>query len=129
MDTPPKVGKEVKKKVDELLDKVDTVLDNQKKLAKKEEVILSEVSSDEKEEKTAIQDIEKVEKVTNLQKNLIIRVKNHKLLFPLIVGIGVVLVWRGLWNLFDSVPILSYSLISLSLGIVILWAFNRINSL
>lgn len=125
----PKVAKEVNKKVDELLDKVETVLDQQKELVKKQEVILEEVTDDEKEEETVVAEVGKVEKVTELQKNLIVHAKHHRLLFPLVVAAGVVLVWRGLWNLFDQVPILSYSLISLSLGLIILWAFNRMNSI
>ncbi len=128
MDTPAK-AKEVAKKVDKLLNEVEAVLDKQKELADKQDVILDKVVVDEKEEETVVTEVEKVEKVSDLQKNLIVHAKHHKLLFPLVVAVGVVLVWRGLWNLFDQVPILSYSLISLSLGLIILWAFNRFNSL
>lgn len=128
MDT-PQATKEVKKKVDQLLDKVETVLDQQKELVKKQDVILDKVAVDEKEEETVVAEVKSVEKVSDLQKNLIFHARHHKLLFPLVVAVGVVLVWRGLWNLFDQVPILSYSLISLTLGIIILWAFNRFNSL
>lgn len=125
----PKVAKEVNKKVDELLDKVETVLDQQKELAEQQNVILEQVAVDEKEEEEVVEEVEKVEKVSDLQKNLIFHAKHHKLLFPLVVAVGVVLVWRGLWNLFDQVPILSYSFISLALGLIILWAFNRFNSI
>lgn len=122
-------GSEVNKKVDDLLDKVETVLDQQKELVKKQDVILEQVSSDEKEEEEVVAEVGEVEKVTNLQKNLITHAKHHKLLFPLIVGVGVVMLWRGLWNLFDQTPIISYSFISIALGIIILWAFNRMNSI
>ncbi len=128
MDTPQST-REVKNKVDELIDKVDAVLDQQKELAQKQDVILEQVAVDEKEEEVVVDEVEKVEKVSSLQKNLIFHARHHKLLFPLVVAVGVVLVWRGLWNLFDQVPILSYSFISLALGIIILWAFNRINSI
>ncbi len=128
MDT-PQATKEVKKKVDELLDKVDTVLTQQKKLAKQQEVILEEVSVDEKEEEAVVAEVEKVESVDDLKKNLIFHARHHKLLFPLVVAVGAVLLWRGLWNLFDQIPIVSYSFISIALGVIILWAFNRMNSI
>lgn len=126
MDT-PKEAKEVKKKVEELLDKVDTVLTQQKELAKQQEVILDQVAVEEKEEKTVVAEVKNAEKVTDLQKNLITHAKHHKLLFPLVVTAGVVLVWRGLSGIFDATPLVSYSFISLALGIIILWAFNRMN--
>lgn len=126
MDT-PQAAKEVKKKVEELLDKVDTVLTQQKELAKQQEVILDQVAVEEKEEEVVVQEVEKVEKVSDLQKNLITHAKHHKLLFPLVITAGVVLVWRGLTGIFDATPLVSYSFISLALGIIILWVFNRMN--
>lgn len=120
-------GSEVGKKVDKLLSKVETVLDQQKELVKKQEVILEQVTTDEKEEETVAKEVGKVEKVTDLQKNLITHARHHKLLFPLIITAGVVLVWRGLTGIFDATPLISYSFISLALGIIILWIFNRMN--
>ncbi|HXS15349.1 MAG TPA: hypothetical protein VN711_04420 [Candidatus Saccharimonadales bacterium] len=119
----------VQEKVEELLEKVDTVIAQQEKLAKNEKIILEQVVVEEKEGEEVEQEVEKVEEVSLLQKNLIIHAKHHRLLFPLIVGVGVVLLWRGLWNLFDQIPIVSYSFISIALGIIILWAFNRLNSI
>lgn len=131
MDT-PQASKEVKEKVEELLSKVDTVIKQQESIAKKEEVILEQVVVEEKTGETVEEEVETVEKeeaMNTVQKTLITRAKHHKLLFPLLTGVGVVLLWRGLWNLFDQLPIISYSFISIGLGIVILWAFNRMNSI
>lgn len=119
----------VEKKVDKLLDKVDSVIEKQKTLAHKEEVILQGVRQEEKEETVVEEEVEKVATISTTQQKLIHRLQHHKLLFPLLVGVGVILVWRGLWELFDVTPIISYSFISLALGIVILWSINRINSL
>src|SRR5689334_12654077 len=102
MDT-PQATKDVKKKVDQLLDKMDKVLDQQKELVKQQEVILDQVAVEEKEEVVAVtKEVEKAEKVNDLQKNLIVHAKHHKLLFPLVVTAGVVLVWRGLTGIFDA---------------------------
>lgn len=129
VDTPTVATKRVSKKVDKLLDKVDAVLSQQKELVKKQQVILEQVVVEEKEEQDVVKEVEKVESVEDLKTNLIVHAKHHKLLFPLVVAVGVVLVWRGLWNLFDQLPIVSYSVISLALGLIILWAFNRFNSI
>lgn len=118
MDT-PQATKEVKEKMDTLLDKVDTVLDQQKELVKKQEVILEQVNTDEKEVQSEI------EKVNS---SFIVRTKSHKFLFPLIVTAGVVLVWRGLSGIFDATPLVNYSVVSLILGIAILWIFNNTKS-
>lgn len=126
MDT-PEAAQKVEKKVEELLSKVDTVIDQQKELAEKQEVILDQVAVEEKEEETVVTEVEKVESVSNLQQNLITRAKHHKLLFPLLIFAGVVLVWRGLTGIFDATPVISYSFISLAIGIIILWIFNRMN--
>lgn len=131
MDT-PQAAKEVKEKVEELLTKVDTVIKQQETIAKKEEVILEQVVVEEKtgkEVEEEVETVEKTEEMNSVQKNLITRAKHHKLLFPLLTGVGVVLLWRGLWNLFDQIPIISYSFISIVLGVIILWAFNRMNSI
>lgn len=126
-------------KINKLIDKVDKVIEQQKKLEKKQEVILAAVASDEKtdvEIKTEVtQEVEKVGKITeeittaNIFHTSITKVKNNDFLFPIVVIVGVVLVWRGLWVLFDHLPIISYSAVSIILGIAILWIFNRIKSL
>jgi hypothetical protein len=122
----PTATKEVNKKVDELLDKVDEVIDAQKELAEKQEAILDQVAVEEKEDETMEKE---VEKVSSIQSSFIVRTKSHRFLFPLIVTAGVVLVWRGLSGIFDATPLVNYSIISLVLGIAILWFFNNMKSL
>lgn len=123
------IPKEIAKKVDMLLQKVNNVVVKQQAIAKKEEVILQQVAQDEREDTVVEKEVEEVEQVSRFQEKIIGKLKHHKLIFPLLVGIGVVLVWRGLWEIFDVTPVISYSFISLALGIVILWTINRINSL
>lgn len=110
------------KKINELLEKVDEVIDQQKELAQKQEVILNQVAVDEKTDETVEKE---VEEITNIQSSFIIRTKKHQFLFPLIVTAGVVLVWRGFSGIFDATPIVSYSVVSLLIGAGILWMFNR----
>lgn len=128
------------KKIEELLDKVDEVIEHQEELAQKQEVILAAVATDEKEDReietevtaevNQVQTIAKqITTANTFHENLVGRVKKHEFLFPIIIIIGVVLVWKGLWGIFDQLPIVSYSAISLLLGIGILWVFNRVKSL
>src|SRR5690348_3111229 len=124
MDT-PQTTKEVKKSVEKLLDKVDTVIDQQKELADKQEAILQQVAVEETEGESVEKEMQKVEEANAIQSSFIVRTKKHKFLFPLIITAAVVLVWRGLSGIFDATPLISYSAISLVLGVIILWVFNR----
>ncbi len=43
----------------------------------------------------------------------------HKVVFSFIGVMGVVLVWRGLWNFFDATPFINQPIASLVIGIVL----------
>ncbi len=126
-------------KLNKLLDKVDKVIAEQKKLEKKQEVILAAVATDEKTdveiETQVTEEVKKMGKITeeittaNIFHSTITKVKKNDFLFPIVVIVGVVLVWRGLWSLFDHLPIINYSFVSIVLGVGILYTFNRIKSL
>lgn len=60
-----------------------------------------------------------------LRKRVIKRFARHKLLFSLLVTIGVVLVWRGIWHTADALPIISLSLVSFVVGIAVLWLIDQ----
>lgn len=74
-------------------------------------------------------EVEEAEEINIVQETILSKMQKHRFFFPLVSAIGVILVWRGLWDIFDQIPIISYSAISLSLGLIILWAFNRVKSL
>lgn len=42
---------------------------------------------------------------------------HHKIIFYLVGVTGVVLIWRGIWVLFDATPFLNQPLASLGLGL------------
>ncbi len=130
---------EATQKINKLLDKVDKVIEEQKRIEKKQEVILAAVATDEKEdlqiETQVTEEVKKMGKITeeittaNIFHSTITKVKKNDFLFPIIIIVGVVLVWRGLWSLFDHLPIINYSFVSIILGVAILYTFNRIKSL
>jgi hypothetical protein len=64
-----------------------------------------------------------------LKKVVIRRIAKHKFLFSLFVMFGVVLVWRGVWELSSMIPILSSSFVALAVGILVLWLVNKYTEL
>jgi len=126
-------------KINELLTKVDKVIEHQEKLEEKQEVILAAVVTDEKEERQVEADVaEEMGQVKTIAKEIIPsnafaesfigNIKKHELILPVVAIIGLVLVWKGLWGILDQLPIVSYSAISLILGLGVLWIFNRVKA-
>jgi hypothetical protein len=86
-------------------------------------LLRKDIQQEEKEERIV------EEQTTFMQKLVINKMKKHRILFPLVVVTAVVLVWRGLWGIFDGTPIISSSYVSLIAGIVLLWLFNKFTEL
>jgi len=57
------------------------------------------------------------------------RFARHKLLYSLTVVAAVVLVWRGMWGLADMTPGLSNPIVSIVLGVFIIWLVDSISKL
>lgn len=57
------------------------------------------------------------------------RVSKHRLVFALIATTGVVLIWRGIWHAADELPIISGSLISLGVGVLLIWLIKKYTDL
>lgn len=53
----------------------------------------------------------------------------HKFIFSMTVVFGVVLIWRGLWDVSEQIPIISDSIIALFVGMAILWFIERYSNL
>lgn len=65
-----------------------------------------------------------------LMRQLILRkISRKKFVFTLIGIFGVVLVWRGIWEVTEVMPILQYSVVALLVGIGILWLIERYTDL
>ena len=47
---------------------------------------------------------------------------HHKVLFTLIGASGVILVWRGLWGIFDTTPFLNHPVASFVVGLTLVIA-------
>lgn len=57
------------------------------------------------------------------------KLSKHKLLSTLLVTLAAVLIWRGIWHTIDEVPFISYSIVSLALGILLIWLLQKYSDL
>ena len=57
------------------------------------------------------------------------RIAKHRLLYTLAISLGIVLVWRGIWETTLMIPILSYPIVALVVGIIILWLTEKYSEL
>lgn len=53
------------------------------------------------------------------------KIVRHKLIFAIISTVALVLIWRGTWHIIDEIPFLNISIVSLLVGIFIIWAFKK----
>lgn len=60
-----------------------------------------------------------------IHKSLLHHIGRHKLILGLIAIIGGVLLWHGLWNLVDITPLATNYVLSISIGLFLLWLFNK----
>lgn len=125
---------EPEKVLEKISEKEKQIVTEEKKITKQTEKLLEMKpvmqALAQKEETIAVEE----EKIVNSELNFfqrffVSRAKKHKILFQLIILLGVVLVWRGLWDLFDQIPVISSALISIVVGLFLLWLFNRITDL
>lgn len=110
-----------------LLETVDKkeqfIIREEQKILQMQEGLEKLVKKEEKEEKVVATELNFFQRV------IISKLKKHKVIFQMLIIFGIVLVWRGLWNLFDTIPFISYSLVSLILGVILLLLLNRITDL
>lgn len=98
-----------------------------KKIENQEAKILEKEQKIEQEEA----EILKVDKVvagsikdfSQLRSNFARRIAKHRFIYTLLISLGVVMVWRGMWELTES--IITSSLVSLGLGVVLLWLIKK----
>lgn len=53
------------------------------------------------------------------------RLNKHKILYSFITLVSVVLIWSGIQNFLASVPIIHNPLVSIALGVLIVWIIDR----
>lgn len=105
------------------------ILHEERQIQGETEKILTAAAFIEKEQRKEVLEEKKLEKeLTGVQKFALNQAKEHRFIFQIIILCGVILVWRGLWGLFDQTPIISSFIVSVVIGLVLLWIFNKLTS-
>ena len=68
-----------------------------------------------------------IKEVSAFRLRVVRRMQKHRLIFALLIALGIVLVWRGLWEVTES--LISSAFISLILGILLLWLTKKYTDL
>lgn len=98
------------KKIEQLESKI---LKEEEKIEKKE----AEILTFDKSVTGVVKDL------SSFRSTLVRRIAKHKFIYTLVIALGVVMVWRGLWDLTES--LITSSIISLLGGILLLWLIKK----
>ena len=133
-----------KKEVEELLEEHEKQIHKEvEKIEKAEERIEKEESEILSAEKKIIQSLNRrplsaffIEPGTTAKelgffRSIFVRrfSRKQRLLFALIVTFAVVLIWRGIWEIVDIIPFLSFAVVSLIVGILLIWFLQKYTDL
>lgn len=117
-----------KKALDQIEQAEEKIENHETKILQEEERILKEVKDNPAQVFSIDPGITKRE-IHLFRLALVKKLSRHKLTFALLVGFAIVLVWRGAWGVVDEVPVLNIALVSLALGILILWILKKYTDL
>ena len=104
--------------VGELLKEEDQILKTEHSILAEETVLEHEVKSLEKK-------ISVLNAFESHRKRVVRRLAKHKFIFSILVSLGVVLVWRGIWDITSVMPVLKDSFVALIVGFAILWYLEK----
>lgn len=99
----------------------------EKELLREEKVVVKTLESRQFE--TLMQSSNLLRDLAKTKKGIVRKIAKHKFIFTLIVSTGIILVWRGIWEVTEAMPVLSSSLVALLIGITILWLIERYTDL
>lgn len=64
-----------------------------------------------------------------LRMTFIRKIAKHKLFYAILITLTFVLVWRGTWHTIDEIPILNHALVSLGVGVFLVWLLKKTTDL
>lgn len=62
-----------------------------------------------------------------LRFSLVKKFHKHKTIYSIVTLFSIVMIWKGIWDLVDNAPGISSPLVSILLGITILWFTDKIS--
>lgn len=102
----------------EILKEQKKIEQEEVKMLKKEDEIKNEVDQIEK----STQALNSIERYRH---NVVKKLAKHKFVFSMIVSLGVVLIWRGIWDITAELPILKENFVALLVGFAIIWFLEK----
>ena len=110
-----------------ILDEEEKIENTEKELLKDEKIVVNTLES--RQFKTLVQSSNVLRDLAKTRKVIVRKTAKHKFIFTLIVSTGIILVWRGIWEVSATLPILSSSFAALFVGVGILWLIERYTDL
>ena len=106
---------------------------SEKEILKEEEIIEKQQAQILKKEAEIegiiVKEGQVLQELNKTRKNFVRKIAKHRFLFTLIVSTGIILVWRGIWEISAEVPFISQSVVALLIGLAILWLIERYSDL
>ncbi len=112
--------------------KSDELKNLEGRILKEEEVIEAkekEILKIENKILSSVEDIQSKDKILSkagyYRRKIVRKLARHRFLFSILVSISFVLVWRGLWDITASLPILEDAGVALIIGFFMVWLLER----
>lgn len=119
-------------KLEKIISLENEILEREKKIEGDQKKLLAEegeVLSEEKKLEVNISGVSKIgrqlNKIETFRSRFVSKIAKHRFIFSLLAASGVVLVWRGLWDISETLPILSSSFVALIVGLGLLWLLQK----
>jgi hypothetical protein len=117
----------IEKKEEKITERLEKIEKEEIRILSEEGKVLRTVKSIEEEE--LLHEKKSLRGFGKFRKFFIKEASKHKFLFSMTVAFGVVLIWRGLWDLSERIPFISDSMIALVVGMGLLWFIERYSNL
>ena len=102
----------------QIIDKESSIEKSEKEIIELEQEILAKVEKLDHVEKT-------ISKMEHYRRRTVKKLAKHRFIFSILVSLSFVLVWRGLWDITASLPILEDAGVALIIGFFMVWLLER----
>ncbi len=112
--------------------KTDEIKTLEGRILKEEEMIEAkekEILKIENKILSSVEDIRSNEKILSkagfYRRKIVRKLAKHRFIFSILVSLSLVLVWRGLWDITASLPVVEDAGIALIIGFFMMWLLER----
>lgn len=102
----------------QIIDKENAIEKREEEIIGLEQELLKKVEKLDRVEKT-------ISRIEHYRRRTVKKLAKHRFIFSILVSLSFVLVWRGLWDVTASLPILKEAGIALIIGFFMMWLLER----